>query len=113
MQALGNLFQAMSLGKLSYEASVVLGVLVIAVRQIWTVRMGMRGVVISDYVQGLVAYVFGGLMLVVLIAWLVLAKGSTLAGLDPRMYAIPSLGSKEGPLYVFALVFTGALGGWC
>ncbi len=113
MQALGNLFQAMSLGKLSYEASVVVGVLVIAVRQIWTVRMGMRGVVVSDYVQGLVAYVFGGLMLVVLIAWLVLARGSTLTSLDPRMYAIPSLGSKEGPLYLFALVFTGALGGWC
>jgi SSS family solute:Na+ symporter len=113
MQALGNLFQAMSLGALSFSTSVIIGVLVIAVRQIWTVRMGMRGVVISDYVQGLVAYVGGGAMLVGLIAWLVIAKGSTLGTLDPKMYAIPSFGSKEGPLYVFALMFTGALGGWC
>ncbi len=113
MQALGNLFQAMSLGRLSFSASVILGVIVIAVRQIWTVRMGMRGVVISDYVQGIVAYIGGGLMLLALIAWLVVAKGSTLSGLDPAMYAIPSFGSKQGPLYIFALIFTGALGGWC
>lgn len=113
MQALGNLFQAMSLGTLSFSASVIVGVLVIAVRQIWTVRMGMRGVVISDYVQGIVAYLGGGLMLCGLIVWLVVVKGSTLGGLDPRMFAIPSFGSKEGPLYLFALMFTGALGGWC
>ncbi|WP_210246063.1 sodium:solute symporter family protein [Methylobacterium gnaphalii] len=113
MQALGNLFQAVSLGSLTFPAAVVVGVLVIAFRQIWTVRMGMRGVVISDYLQGLVAYVGGGLMLVGLIVWLVVAKGSTLASLDPKMFAIPSFGSKEGPLYLFALMFTGALGGWC
>ncbi|MGE7157693.1 sodium:solute symporter family protein, partial [Methylorubrum rhodesianum] len=38
MQALGNLFQAMSLGALSFSTSVVVGVLVIALRQVWTVR---------------------------------------------------------------------------
>lgn len=113
MQALGNLFQAMSLGALSFSTSVIIGVLVIAVRQIWTVRMGMRGVVISDYIQGLVAYVGGGIILVGLIVWLVVVKGSTLGTLDPKMYQIPSFGSKEGPLYLFALMFTGALGGWC
>jgi SSS family solute:Na+ symporter len=113
MQALGNLFQAMSLGRLSFSTSVILGVVVIAVRQIWTVRMGMRGVVISDYVQGIVAYIGGGLMLVGLIVWLVVIKHSTLATLDPKLLRIPGLGSKEGPLYVFALIFTGALGGWC
>jgi SSS family solute:Na+ symporter len=113
MQALGNLFQAMSLGALSFSTSVVVGVIVIAFRQVWTVRMGMRGVVISDYLQGIVAYVGGSLMLVGLIVWLMVARGSTLATLDPKMFAIPSFGSKEGPLYLFALMFTGALGGWC
>lgn len=113
MQALGNLFQAMSLGTLSYSTSIVVGVLVIALRQIWTVRMGMRGVVISDYLQGIIAYVGGSVMLIGLIVWLVVARGSTLATLDPKMFAIPSFGSKEGPLYLFALMFTGALGGWC
>ncbi len=33
----------------------VVGVLMIALRQIWTMRMGMRGVVVSDYVHDLVA----------------------------------------------------------
>jgi SSS family solute:Na+ symporter len=113
MQALGNLFQAMSLGALSFPTSVLVGVIVIAVRQFWTVRMGMRGVVISDYVQGIVAYVFGGLMLVGLIVWLVQVRGATLWTIDPKLYAIPGLGSNEGPLYLFALMFTGALGGWC
>ena len=29
------------------------------------------------------------------------------------MFDIPSVGSKEGPLYVFSLILTGAIGGWC
>lgn len=113
MQALGELFTYMSLGTLSFSSAVVLGVALIAVRQIWTVRMGMRGVVISDMVQGLVAYVFGGLMLCGLIAWLWFTKGSTFATLDPAMFALPGLGSKEGPLYLFSLLLTGTVGGWC
>lgn len=113
MQALGNLFQAMSFGKLSFGQAVIVGVAVIALRQVWTVRMGMRGVVISDFVQGVVAYYGGGLMLLGLIVWLVVAKGSSLTNLPPDMYAIPSFNSSQGPLYLFAIMFTGALGGWC
>ena len=30
-------------------------------RQVWTIRMGMRGIVISDTFQGIVAYVGGAL----------------------------------------------------
>lgn len=113
MQALGELFRYMSLGTLSFSNAVLLGVGVIALRQVWTVRMGMRGVVISDMAQGLVAYVFGGLVLCGLIAWLWLAKGSSLASLEPRMYDLPGFGSKEGPLYLFSLLLTGTVGGWC
>ncbi|HTJ03123.1 MAG TPA: sodium:solute symporter family protein [Methylovirgula sp.] len=113
MQALGDLFHFMSLGRLPFSASVIMGVIVIAIRQIWTVRMGMRGVVVSDYLQGIVAYIGGSLILCGLIVWLVVAKGSTLAHLDPQMYAIPGLHSKQGPLYVFSLVLTGTIGGWC
>ena len=36
-------------------ASLVAGVALIGVRQIWTVQMGMRGLVITDLVQGIVA----------------------------------------------------------
>ena len=113
MQALGTLFQYMSLGTLSFSQAVITGVAVIALRQIWTVRMGMRGVVISDMVQGIFAYIVGTAMLVGLIVWMVVAKDITFASLEPRMFAIPSHGSTEGPLYVFSLIFTGAIGGWC
>jgi len=113
MQALGTLFQYLSLGTLSFSNSVIAGVGVITIRQIWTVRMGMRGVVISDMVQGIAAYVGGTIILVGLISWMVLAKGITFQSLDARMFAIPGVGSKEGPLYLFSLILTGAIGGWC
>lgn len=113
MQALGTLFQYMSLGNLSFSNAVILGVAVIAVRQVWTVRMGMSGVVISDFAQGIAAYIGGGLILAGLIGWMWLARGITFDGLDPKLFALPGIGSKEGPLYLFSLMFTGAIGGWC
>lgn len=113
MQALGTLFHHMSLGTLSFSQAVMVGVAVIALRQIWTVRMGMRGVVISDMAQGIVAYIVGSAVLVGLILWMVWERGIGFASLDANMFAIPSIGSKEGPLYVFSLILTGAIGGWC
>ncbi len=113
MQALGTLFQHMSLGALSFAQSVMLGVAIIALRQVWTVRMGMRGVVISDMAQGIVAYVIGSAVLIGLIAWMVIVRGITFDAIDQKMFSIPSIGSKEGPLYVFSLILTGAIGGWC
>jgi solute:Na+ symporter, SSS family len=113
MQALGTLFQYMSLGTLTFSQAVIAGVAVIALRQIWTVRMGMRGVVISDMVQGIFAYFVGTAMLVGLILWMMYARDISFASLDQRLFAIPSIGSTEGPLYVFSLILTGAIGGWC
>lgn len=113
MQALGTLFQYMSLGDLSFSNAVIVGVAVIVVRQIWTVRMGMSGVVISDFAQGIAAYIGGSLILAFLIGWMWWARDITFASLDPKLFAIPSIGSTEGPLYLFSLMFTGAIGGWC
>lgn len=113
MQALGTLFQHMSLGALSFSQAVIVGVAIIALRQIWTVRMGMRGVVISDMAQGIVAYVVGVAVLAGLIAWMIMSQGITFAALDEKMFALPGIGSKEGPLYLFSLILTGAIGGWC
>lgn len=113
MQALGTLFQHMSLGTLTFSEAVIVGVGIIALRQFWTVRMGMRGVVISDFAQGIVAYVVGVAVLIGLIAWMVLSQDITFSSLDDAKFAIPSLGSKEGPLYVFSLILTGTIGGWC
>ncbi|WP_414462596.1 sodium:solute symporter family protein [Hyphomicrobium sp. DY-1] len=113
MQALGTLFQHMSLGALSFSEAVIVGVAIIALRQFWTVRMGMRGVVISDMAQGVLAYIIGSAVLIGLIVWMVVAQGISFGSLDQRMFNIPSVGSKEGPLYVFSLILTGAIGGWC
>ena len=113
MLSLGFLFQHLSLHALSFSNAVIIGVAVIGFRQIWTVWMGMRGVVISDFAQGLIAYVGGTVILVGLIVWMVTARGITFGSLDPKMLSIPGLGSAEGPLFVFSLLLTGTIGGWC
>ena len=113
LQALGTMFHYLSLGALGFETSVIVAVVVMVVRQFWTIRMGMRGVIISDMFQGIVAYGLGTLLIFGLLLWLVHNKGVSLASLEPRMFTLPSLGSEQGPLYVFALIFSGALGGWC
>ncbi len=113
MQALGEMFKYISLGAMTFEQAVLFGVVVIAIRQFWTVKIGMRGVVISDMFQGIVAYISGTLMLIGMIAWLVMTQDITFAKLDPSKFEIPGIGSKEGPLFLFSLLVTGALGGWC
>lgn len=112
MQAMGLVFHAISFGHLSYVSSVLLGVVVLALRQIWTVRMGMRGVVITDFWQGLIAYGLGSVLLLVLVVRLV-TTGHGLDAVPGHLLAIPGPGSPVGPLYLFALIFTGAVGGWC
>lgn len=113
MQALGEMFRYISLGTMTFTQAVVFGVVVIAIRQIWTVRIGMKGVVISDFYQGVVAYILGTAMLIGLIIWLVMVKDISFASLEPAKLSIPGPDSKEGSLYLFSLVLTGALGGWC
>lgn len=113
MQALGEMFKYISLGHMTFPQAVILGVIVIAIRQIWTVRIGMKGVVISDYYQGMLAYLLGTAMLIGLIVWLVMVKDISFASLDPAKFTIPGPNSKEGPLFLFSLILTGALGGWC
>jgi solute:Na+ symporter, SSS family len=113
MLSLGFLFQHLSLQTLSFSNAVIVGVVVIGIRQFWTVRMGMRGVVISDMAQGLTAYVGGTMLLVGMIVWMVTERGISFDTIDPKLLSIPGLGSKEGPLFVFSLILTGTIGGWC
>lgn len=113
MQALGEMFRYISLGTMSFYSAVMLGVVVIGVRQIWTVKIGMRGVVISDFYQGIIAYFLGTAMLIGMIVWMGVDKGFSLGDLDAAKFSIPGPGSKEGPLFLFSLVLTGTLGGWC
>lgn len=112
MQSLMMVFEYLSFGAVSAIAALVIGVVVIAIRQVWTVRYGARGVVIGDMVQGIVAYLFGGLLVLGLLVWL-LASGYGLAGLPDAFATLPGPGSELGPLYFFSLVLAGSLGGWC
>jgi solute:Na+ symporter, SSS family len=78
LQALGIVFRALSLGSLCFTTSVVIGVVVMVLRQVWTIRMGMRGIVISDMFQGIVAYVGGDALLLGLIMWMSVNRRSNL-----------------------------------
>lgn len=113
MVSLGVMFEYLSLGQWSRSTAVAVGVGVIALRQVWTVRLGMRGVVISDMVQGVAAYIFGTGFLIWLIYWLVNSRGITFSSLPSEMFALPGLDSEQGPLYLFSLLLTGTIGGWC
>jgi SSS family solute:Na+ symporter len=112
MQSLALVFEYLSFGFVGSLGALVIGVLVIGVRQIWTVRFGARGVVIGDMIQGLIAYAFGGLLLLGLLVWL-LGSGFGISDLPSEFFTIPGPGSELGPLYFFSLVLAGALGGWC
>jgi SSS family solute:Na+ symporter len=92
---------------------VIIGVVLMAIRQFWTIRMGMRGVVISDMFQGIVAYVGGSLLILGLIAWLILSHGLSVMTLSPTHLEAPGLFSTLGPLYFFSIIFSGVVGGWC
>jgi SSS family solute:Na+ symporter len=99
MQGLGAVFYALSLGHLSFTAAVIFGVVVMAFRQFWTIRMGMRGIVISDLFQGIVAYLVGSALIIGLIAWLY-ANGASLAAVSPGKFQLPGPGSDKPLLFL-------------
>jgi SSS family solute:Na+ symporter len=112
-KGLGELFQALSFGALSPFYAVLIGVVLMIIRQFWTIRMGMRGVVISDMLQGIVAYVGGAVIILGLVAWLIWGHGLSVNSLSAAKLTVPGLGSAVGPLYLFAIILSGAIGGWC
>jgi solute:Na+ symporter, SSS family len=112
-KGLGEMFQAMSFGTLSATSAVLIGVAIMVIRQFWTIRMGMRGVVISDMLQGIVAYIGGGVIIIGLVLWLIFGHGLSVNSVPAAKLAVPGLGSAVGPLYLFAIILSGAIGGWC
>ncbi|MDQ4504567.1 sodium:solute symporter family protein [Sinomonas sp. ASV322] len=112
MQSLTLVFEYLSFGAVDAIGAVVVGILVVAVRQIWTMRFGMRGVMISDMVQGLLAYGLGFVLVLGFGTWLV-TNGHGFGAVQPALYGLPGPDSAAGGLYVFSLVLTGTLGGWC
>lgn len=112
MQSLTLVFTFLSFGSVPAAAAALIGIAVLVVRQWWTVRLGARGLVTSDLVQGIVAYLIGTLLILGLLTWL-LTNGHGFSEVDDAFFTLPGPGSADGPFYLFALVATGALGGWC
>ncbi|MCZ9884484.1 sodium:solute symporter family protein [Arthrobacter sp. B2a2-09] len=112
MQSLGLVFSTLSFGQVSPYLAVMIGVLFIAARQIWTVKLGTRGIIISDMVQGLFAYGIGFLVILGLLVWL-FANGHGFGAVAPQLLQLPGPDSPAGPLYLFSLIFTGMMGAWC
>lgn len=112
MQAMGTIMRWASLDKLSVTAAVLIGVAVIAVRQIWTVRMGMRGLVITDLVQGIVAYFGAGLICLCLLIFY-FHGFREIDNLKPALYQLPGYGSTLGGWYFAAITATGIVGALC
>ncbi|MFJ9026839.1 sodium:solute symporter [Streptomyces sp. NPDC102259] len=112
MQSLGLVFSYLSFGHLSPRQAVVIGIVFLLLRQAWTVRMGMRGIVVSDVYQGIFAYGLGGVLVCGLIISLI-RGGHGLDALPSSHFLLPGPGSPEGALYLMSLILTGALGSWC
>ncbi|WP_368498302.1 sodium:solute symporter [Herbiconiux sp. A18JL235] len=112
MQSLALVFDVLSFGAVGPLLAVIISVVVIGVRQIWTVRFGMRGIIISDMVQGIVAYFGGTLVAIGLIVWL-LTNGHGFAEVPASFFTLPGPDSELGPLYALSITVTGALGTWC
>lgn len=111
MQSFGAVFYALALGNISFTTAIVIGVIVMSIRQFWTVRMGMRGIVISDVFQGIVAYFLGSAVIIGLIVWLY-ANGASLAALPPAKFELPGVETPK-PLLFFALLLLPLLSSLC
>lgn len=112
MQSLALVFRYLSFGAVSAFAAVLISVAVIVIRQFWTVKYGMRGIIVSDMIQGIFAYFAGTVIAFGLIVWL-LMNGHGGDAVPDSFYSLPGAGSDLGPLYVVAIILTGALGTWC
>jgi SSS family solute:Na+ symporter len=115
MQALGEVFGLAGQGRWPVTACLLIGLAVIIVRQYWTVKMGMRGLIMTDAFQGLVAYVFSAALCLFLLSGVAGGPVSFagLAHVPAKFLKVPGDGGPYGPLYLFSLIFTGVVGSLC
>ena len=115
IQSLSVLFQVASNFAWSITTCLAAGIALIVVRQYWTVRMGMRGLIMTDMLQGSVAY-FGSAavgILIMVISKDSVAPYSNVAHLPAALLQVPGDGGSYGPLYLFSLIFMGVIGALC
>ena len=114
MQALATVFSIASGGTWALPVCLLVGLATVLIRQIWTVRMGMRGLVYTDMYQGLVAYVIAAIVCaLLLVAPNSPANWSYLSEIPNQLLFLPGDGDSYGPLYMFSSVFTGVVGALC
>lgn len=114
MQALATVFHIASDGKWALTVCLVIGLLVILIRQIWTVQMGMRGLIYTDMYQGIFAYVVAAVVCIyLLVASNSPANWGQLAHLSDKLIHLPGDGGSYGAMYMFSSVFTGVVGALC
>ncbi len=114
MQALATVFHIASRGSWALPVCLCAGLLVILVRQIWTVQMGMRGLIYTDMYQGLFAYVLAAIVCVyLLVAPSSPANWGDLSTISADLLKVPGDGGSYGPWYLFCQVFTGVVGALC
>ncbi|MFJ2831523.1 sodium:solute symporter [Streptomyces sp. NPDC087263] len=115
MQALGSLFEIAGDGAWSLTACLVIGLAVIVIRQFWTVKMGMRGLIMTDMFQGVVAYVVSAVVCVVMLTGVGDSPISfaDLGRVGDKVLTLPGDGGAYGPWYIASLIFTGVVGSLC
>ena len=112
LQTMGALIQWASFGRLPVTISILIGVAVIAIRQIWTIQMGMRGLIITDMVQGIVAYLGSAVLCVGLIIFYFHGFHG-IQNLGSAYLRLPGFSSPLGGWYYFSLVGSGLIGSLC
>jgi Na+/proline symporter len=110
--AMGAVIQWASMGRLSDADSILIGVVVLVVRQFWTVQMGMRGLIVTDMVQGIVAYLGAAVLCLGLLIFYFDGLGN-LDRLSEAQLTLPGFGSESGGLYYFGIVAAGIVGSLC
>lgn len=112
MQAMGELVRFATDGRVGVTTALLIGVGIIALRQVWTVQMGMRGLVISDMWQGIVAYGASAIVCVVLLATQFDGL-SAIRNLPDAYFELPGFDTPAGGLYFLGLVLSGTIGSLC
>lgn len=102
MQALATVFHIASNGSWALPVCLGAGLAVILIRQIWTVQMGMRGLVYTDMYQGIFAYVVAAIVCVfLLVSPSSPANWGDLSHISADLLKVPGDGGQYGPWYLF------------
>ena len=107
-----------TLGAVGRTTALRIGIALIVIRQYWTVRMGMRGLIYTDMFQGIVAYVIASVVIIIKLASYKPTAFGNIKDLPLDFLKIPGDGEgggKEyGPLYMLSLMAMGTIGalGW-